>query len=56
MISDYHRSIEVLQGLGRSPWLPKLDGLLPLSHPVVCGQRLYVRHDQQLYVYDVKAP
>lgn len=36
--------------------LPKLDGLLPLSHPVICGQRLYVRHDQQLYVYDVKAP
>jgi outer membrane protein assembly factor BamB len=26
-----------------------------LCHPVVCGGRLYVRHDQSLWVYDVKA-
>ena len=26
-----------------------------LAHPVVCGQRLYIRCDQQLYVYDLHA-
>ena len=26
-----------------------------LAHPVVCGGRLYVRHDNDLYAYDVKA-
>ncbi len=26
-----------------------------LCHPVICGGRLYLRHDQCLYVYDIKA-
>lgn len=25
------------------------------AHPVVCGGRLYIRHDDRLFVYDVKA-
>jgi outer membrane protein assembly factor BamB len=36
--------------------LPDLGEGPSLSHVVVCGGRLYVRHDQYLYVYDVKAP
>jgi hypothetical protein len=24
------------------------------AHPVVCGGRLYIRHDDFLYVYDVR--
>jgi hypothetical protein len=26
-----------------------------LAHPVVCGGRLYLRCDQQLFVYDIRA-
>ena len=26
------------------------------AHPVVCGGRLYVRHADRLYVYDIKGP
>jgi hypothetical protein len=26
-----------------------------LAHPVVCGGRLYIRCDQDLYVFDVRA-
>ena len=26
------------------------------AHPVVCGGRLYLRHGNFLYAYDVKAP
>lgn len=33
--------------------LPKQTDL-SLCHPVVCGGRLYVRHDKNLYVYDVR--
>ena len=25
------------------------------AHPVVCGGRLYIRHDDRLYAYDVRA-
>jgi hypothetical protein len=25
-----------------------------LAHPVVCGQRLYIRCDQYLYAYDIR--
>ena len=25
------------------------------AHPVVCGGRLYIRHDDFLYAYDVRA-
>ena len=25
------------------------------AHPVVCGGRLYIRHGDRLFVYDVKA-
>ena len=35
--------------------LPKESRELCLSHPVVCGGRLYVRHWNNLYVYDVRA-
>ena len=26
------------------------------AHPVVCGGRLYLRHKDMLYAYDVRAP
>jgi hypothetical protein len=26
-----------------------------LSHPVICGRRLYIRHWNNLYVYDISA-
>jgi hypothetical protein len=26
-----------------------------LAHPVVCGGRLYLRSDQDLFVYDIRA-
>ena len=26
-----------------------------LAHPVLCGGRMYLRYDQQLFVYDVRA-
>jgi outer membrane protein assembly factor BamB len=35
--------------------LPKKSKDLYLCHPVVCGGRLYVRHDRWLYCYDVRA-
>ena len=35
--------------------LPRRSRALSLCHPVVCGGRLYLRHDQNLYVYDVRA-
>jgi len=35
--------------------LPKNSDGLYLCHPVVCGGRLYVRHDRWLYCYDVRA-
>jgi len=35
--------------------LPKVSKDLVLCHPVVCGGRLYLRHDANLYCYDVKA-
>jgi outer membrane protein assembly factor BamB len=35
--------------------LPRQAGEdLPLCHPVICGGRLYLRHNQVLYVFDVK--
>lgn len=35
--------------------LPKEDNSPLWAHPVVCGGRLYIRHGQTLYVYDVHA-
>jgi outer membrane protein assembly factor BamB len=35
--------------------LPKKAENTYLAHPVVCGGRLYLRCDQDLYVYDVRA-
>ncbi|MEI7733593.1 MAG: PQQ-binding-like beta-propeller repeat protein [Verrucomicrobiota bacterium] len=35
--------------------LPRRDELHTLSHPVVCGGRLYIRHLNDLWVYDVRA-
>jgi outer membrane protein assembly factor BamB len=35
--------------------LPNVSRDLVLCHPVVCGGRLYLRHDANLYCYDVKA-
>jgi len=34
---------------------PKAGGKLSLSHPVICGGRLYVRHWNQLLAYDIAA-
>jgi hypothetical protein len=25
------------------------------AHPVVCGRRLYIRHDERLFAYDIAA-
>jgi hypothetical protein len=36
--------------------LPRRDELHTLSHPVICDGRLYVRHLEELWVYDVKQP
>jgi outer membrane protein assembly factor BamB len=36
--------------------VPKGGSGLYWAHPVVCGGRLYVRHADKLYAYDVKAP
>lgn len=36
--------------------VPKGGEGLYWAHPVVCGGRLYVRHADRLYAYDVKAP
>lgn len=33
--------------------LPSAGASICLTHPVVCGGRLYVRHQQMLYCYDV---
>jgi len=35
--------------------LPKVSPDLTLCHPVVCGGRLYLRHANHLYAYDVRA-
>jgi len=35
---------------------PKGGGQLALSHPVICGGRLYLRHWNELFVYDVRGP
>jgi len=35
--------------------LPKKPANSYLAHPVVCGGRLYIRCDQDLYAYDVRA-
>ena len=35
--------------------LPNVSRDLVLCHPVVCGKRLYLRHDQNLYCYDIAA-
>lgn len=36
--------------------IPSAGGTKCLTHPVVCGTRLYVRHQQHLYCYDIAAP
>lgn len=33
--------------------IPRADTEPTLSHPVVCGGRLYVRHLEQVLVYDI---
>jgi outer membrane protein assembly factor BamB len=33
--------------------IPELAKTTSRSHPVVCGGRLYIRHDEYLFVYDV---
>jgi len=35
--------------------LPKLANTTSRSHPVVCGGRLYIRHNAYLFVYDIRA-
>jgi outer membrane protein assembly factor BamB len=35
--------------------LKKLPANSYLAHPVVCGGRLYLRYEQDLYVYDIRA-
>ena len=37
----------------RIPWESKDQSL---AHPVVCGGRLYIRHAQNLFAYDLRAP
>jgi len=36
--------------------LPKTSKEESLCHPVVCGKRLYLRHDETLFVYDIEDP
>lgn len=36
--------------------LPKKGRGPCISHPVICGGRLYVRYDAYLYCYDIRAP
>ena len=36
--------------------LPKKGRGPYISHPVICGGRLYVRYDAHLYCYDIRAP
>ncbi len=36
--------------------IPLLAETTSRSHPVVCGGRLYIRHNDYLYAYDIKAP
>ncbi len=52
-------------GQGRRPRSTKLVSQFQLpeggegpswAHPVVCGGRLYIRHGDLLYAYDVRAP
>ena len=35
--------------------IPSVKKPKSLTHPVVCGKRLYIRHQQRLYCYDVGA-
>jgi len=35
--------------------VPRGHGSEYLAHPIVCGGRLYVRHGDDLYAYDVKS-
>jgi len=35
--------------------IPMLGKTTSRSHPVVCGGRLYIRHNVYLYAFDVKA-
>ncbi len=35
--------------------IPDLGKTTSRSHPVICGGRLYIRHNEYLYAYDVKA-
>ncbi len=35
--------------------IPDLGKSTSRSHPVICGGRLYIRHNEYLYAYDVKA-
>jgi outer membrane protein assembly factor BamB len=35
--------------------IPDLGKSTTRAHPVICGGRLYIRHNEYLYVYDVKA-
>ena len=35
--------------------IPRKEKTYTLSHPVIIGGRLYIRHGDSLFVYDVKA-
>jgi outer membrane protein assembly factor BamB len=35
--------------------IPRSDNEHTLAHPVVCGGRLYVRHLDDLFAYDIRA-
>ncbi len=35
--------------------MPKKDQGVFYAHPVVCGGRLYIRHGEFLYAYDIGA-
>jgi len=36
--------------------LPRLGKGPSICHPVICGKRMYVRHDEYLYCYDIALP
>jgi len=48
------KAIDDKWGLAGSFRLPRGGKGLYWAHPVVCGGRLYVRHSDQLYAYDVR--
>ena len=35
--------------------VPRVGRSLSFAHPVICGGRLYIRHADHLYAYDIKA-